>query len=86
MHDQLTIRQQSATYHRKRSHIHVVKNLVTSHESRHILLNVTFQDFTSWGLGREREYGVVSHRRNMFHNLTREEDRKVGGRGANLLL
>jgi len=47
-----------------------------SNESRIVVLNVTFQDFTWWGLGRERECGVVSHRCNMFHNLTREEDQK----------
>jgi hypothetical protein len=44
--------------------------------SQIVVFNVTFQDFTLWGLGRERECGVVSHRCNMFHNLTRDEDQK----------
>jgi hypothetical protein len=74
MHGQLRIRQQPTTFLRKRSRMHVANNLVTSHERRIVILNVTFQDFTSWGLGRERECEVqvvVSYRRNMFHSLTR---------------
>ena len=85
MHGQLRIRQQSATFLRKRSRIHVANNLVTSDERRIVAPKVTFQDFTSRGLGRERECGVVSHRCNMFHSLTREEDKKrIGGRGGNI--
>ena len=86
MYGQLRIRQQCATFLRKRSRIQVANYLATSREVLVDILNVTFQDFTSWRMGRERERRVISYRRNKFHSLTCEEDKEEGGGGGTKLL